>query len=177
LDPDAFLPAGEAEVNGEAEVRGARREFMQRAIAAAVEGMRAGEGGPFGALVARGDEVLAVACNRVLARNDPTAHAEVEAIRAACAKLATFRLEGCDLYATCEPCPMCLAAAYWARVDRVIHACNRDDAAAAGFADAEIHREMRSPSGERRLPLVPFEREAGLAVFREWLEQPDRTLY
>ncbi len=154
-----------------------RKAFMERAIASALEGMRAGEGGPFGALVSRGDEVLAVAHNRVLARNDPTAHAEVEAIRAACAKLGTFELSGCDLYATCEPCPMCFAAASWARVDRVIHACDRDDAARAGFDDAELYRELERSARERRLPLVAFERDAGLAVFREWLAKPDRRLY
>jgi guanine deaminase len=156
---------------------GPRKDFMQQAIAAAIEGLRAGEGGPFGALVARGDEVVAVACNRVLSRNDPTAHAEIEAIRAACAKLSTYHLEGCDLYATCEPCPMCLAAAYWARADRVFHACDRDDAARAGFGDAEFHREIALPARERRLPVVSFEREAGLSVFRAWLERPDKRLY
>lgn len=154
-----------------------RKAFMDRAIAAALEGMRAGEGGPFGALVCRGDEVLAVAHNRVLARNDPTAHAEVEAIRAACAKLGTFELSGCDLYATCEPCPMCFAAAYWARLDRVIHACDRDDAARAGFDDADLHEQFERPPRERRLPLLAFERDAGLAVFREWLAKPDKRLY
>ena len=151
--------------------------FMRAAIDAALAGLRAGEGGPFGALVARGDEVLGVACNRVLARNDPTAHAEVEAIRAACARIGSFRLEGCDLYATCEPCPMCLAAAYWARVDRVIHACDRQDAARAGFDDALVYQELELPAGERRLPLVPFEREAGLETFRAWSRMPNRTLY
>ena len=150
---------------------------MDRAIAAALDGLRAGEGGPFGALVSRGDEVLAVAPNRVLSRSDPTAHAEVEAIREACAKLATFDLSGCDLYATCEPCPMCYAAAYWARVDRVIHACGRDDAARAGFDDADLHRDVEKAARDRKLPLVPFERDAALAVFREWLAKPDRRLY
>jgi tRNA(Arg) A34 adenosine deaminase TadA len=150
---------------------------MDRAIASALEGLRAGEGGPFGALVSRGDEVIAVAHNRVLARNDPTAHAEVEAIRAACAKLGSFELAGCDLYATCEPCPMCFAAAYWARVDRVIHACDRDDAGRAGFDDAKLHGEMERPPRERSLPLLAFERDAGLAVFREWLAKPDKRLY
>jgi len=158
-------------------VTGPRQEFMRDAIAAALAGLRAGEGGPFGALVARGDEVLAVACNRVLARKDPTAHAEVEAIRAACAKLGSRSLEGCDLYATCEPCPMCLAASYWARLDRVFYACDRADAERAGFDDARVYRELSLPPAERSLPLLPFEREAGLATFRAWSEKPDRTLY
>jgi tRNA(Arg) A34 adenosine deaminase TadA len=171
VDPDAVL------LEGESEVTAPRKDFMDRAIAAAFDGMRGGDGGPFGALVSRGEEVLAVASNRVLARNDPTAHAEVEAIRDACAKLATFDLSGCDLYATCEPCPMCYAAALWARVDRVIHACDRQDAARAGFDDAELHREMEKAPRDRALLLVPFERDAALAVFREWLAKPDRRLY
>jgi guanine deaminase len=171
LDPHALLPQGEGEVTPP------RKAFMDQAIAAALAGLRAGEGGPFGALVARGDEVLGVACNRVLARKDPTAHAEVEAIRAACARIAHFRLEGCDLYATCEPCPMCLAAAYWSRIDRVFHACGRGDAARAGFDDALVYRELELPPGDRHLPLLPFEREAGLATFEAWSRMPNRTLY
>ena len=152
-------------------------ELMRRAIAAADEGVRAGQGGPFGAAVARGGEVLAVACNRVIARNDPTAHAEIEAIRAACAKLGTFDLSGCELYATCEPCPMCLAAAWWARVDRIVHACGRADAASAGFDDERFHAEMAKPAAERALPLVPFLREEALPLFRAWLARTDRTPY
>ena len=154
-----------------------RREFMQQAIDAALAGVRAGEGGPFGAAVVRGSEVLAVACNRVLGRNDPTAHAEIEAIRAACARLGTFELAGCELYATCEPCPMCLAAAYWARVARVVFACSREDAARAGFDDERFHAELSKPVGERSLELVPFERDAALPLFQAWLDREDRVPY
>jgi guanine deaminase len=154
-----------------------KKSFMQQAIAAAIEGVRSGEGGPFGAIVVRGGEVLAIACNRVTSRMDPTAHAEVEAIRAACAKLGTYRLDGCDIYASCEPCPMCYAAACWARVDRVIYACDRADAARAGFDDAKLHVEIEKRLAERNPPLVPFLREEGLAAFRDWLEKGDRIPY
>jgi tRNA(Arg) A34 adenosine deaminase TadA len=154
-----------------------RPEFMRQAIAAALEGVRTGQGGPFGAVVARGDEVLAAACNRVLSRNDPTAHAEIEAIRAACARLGTFELAGCEIYATCEPCPMCLAAAHWARVERVVHACGRKDAASAGFDDELLYEEISKPVGERRLELVPFLRDEALPLFRTWLDREDRVPY
>jgi len=150
---------------------------MQQAIEAALEGVRSGKGGPFGAAVVKGGEVVAVACNRVLSSNDPTAHAEVEAIRAACAKLGTFRLAGCELYATCEPCPMCLGAAYWARVDRVVYACGRADASRAGFDDGMLYEEFEKPAAQRRLALVPFMRDEALSVFQAWLEKPDRTPY
>ena len=150
---------------------------MQQAIDAALEGVRTGAGGPFGAAVVRGSEVLAVACNRVLERNDPTAHAEIEAIRAACARLGTFDLAGCELYATCEPCPMCLAAAYWARVARIVHACGRKDAAQAGFDDERFYAEIGKPAGERALELVPFCREDALPLFRAWLDRADRVPY
>jgi tRNA(Arg) A34 adenosine deaminase TadA len=154
-----------------------KKTFMQQAIAAAIEGVRSGEGGPFGAVVVRGGEVLATACNRVTSRKDPTAHAEVEAIRAACAKLGSHRLDGCEIYASCEPCPMCFAAAFWARVDRVFYACDRADAARAGFDDSKLHVEVEKMLAERSPPLVPFLREEGLAVFRDWLEKGDRIPY
>jgi len=154
-----------------------RKSFMAAAIAEALRGLHAGEGGPFGALIARGDEVLATACNRVTSRQDPTAHAEVEAIRAACARLGTHELAGCDLYASCEPCPMCFAAARWAHVDRIFHACSRGDAARAGFDDERLYREISKAPAERTLPLVEFQREEGLSVFRAWLGKGDRIPY
>ncbi|MFN0008523.1 MAG: nucleoside deaminase [Planctomycetota bacterium] len=152
-------------------------EFMRQAISAALEGVRTGEGGPFGAAVVRGSQVLAVSCNRVISRNDPTAHAEIEAIRAACARLGTFELSGCEIYATCEPCPMCLAAAHWARVERVVFACGRKDAACAGFDDELLYTEISKPIGQRRLELVPFLREEALPLFRTWLDREDRVPY
>jgi len=150
---------------------------MQQAIQAALEGVRTNQGGPFGAVIVKDGEVVAAACNRVLASNDPTAHAEVEAIRAACAQLGSFQLEGCELYATCEPCPMCLAAAYWARLGRVVYACERADAARAGFDDARLYDEIEKPAPQRRLALVPFLREEALATFQAWLEKADRVPY
>jgi guanine deaminase len=154
-----------------------RKAFMQQAIAAALKGLEDGEGGPFGAAIVRGSEGVAVACNRVISKNDPTAHAEVEAIRAACEKLGTFRLEGCELYATCEPCPMCLAAAYWARVARVVYACERVDAARAGFDDELFYEEIGKPIAQRRLELVPFLRDEAMPLFRAWLDREGRVPY
>ena len=150
---------------------------MQQAIEAALEGVRTGQGGPFGAVVIKGGEVIAAACNRVLSAKDPTAHAEIEAIRAACAKLGSFRHEGCELYATCEPCPMCLAAACWARLDSVVYACDRSDAARAGFDDALLYQELEKPPSERKLALVPFLRDEALKTFQAWIDKPDRVTY
>src|SRR5262249_14131660 len=149
----------------------------QQAIAAALEGVRTNQGGPFGALVVRDGEVIATACNRVLATNDPTAHAEVEAIRAACSKLRSFQLKGCELYAPCAPCPMCLSAAYWARLDRVVYACERADAARAGFDDALLYEELEKPPAQRKLALVPFLRDEALAAFEAWMAKTDRVPY
>ena len=120
-------------------------EFMRRAIALALENIRSAQGGPFGALVVKGGRVLAEGANRVTATNDPTAHSEIVAIREACRVLGNFQLTGCDLYTTCEPCPMCLGAIYWARPARVFYACVAADAAAAGFDDALIYEELARP--------------------------------
>lgn len=120
----------------------ARDEFLVLAFEVAVAGVEAGAGGPFGAVVVRGDDVLASAHNQVVSTNDPTAHAEIGAIRAACAVLNSFQLDGCDLYASCEPCPMCLGAIYWARPRAVYFSSTRDDAAAAGFDDAFVYDEL-----------------------------------
>jgi tRNA(Arg) A34 adenosine deaminase TadA len=150
---------------------------MQRAIDLALEGVRKNEGGPFGAVITREGEILASGANRVTSANDPTAHAEIVAIRAACAKLGSFRLDGCELFASCEPCPMCLAAAHWARMSRVHYACTRDDAARAGFDDARLYEELARPRAERKLPLEPLMRDEGLATFRAWLDKADRKPY
>jgi guanine deaminase len=150
---------------------------MQRAIELALEGVRKNEGGPFGAVITRGGAILAGGCNRVTSTNDPTAHAEIVAIREACAKAGSFRLEGCEMFATCEPCPMCFAAAHWARISRVHYACTRDDAARAGFDDALLYEELSRPIAERTLPLEPFMRDEGLATFHAWLEKTDREAY
>ena len=154
-----------------------RRDLMEQAIAIALAGVSRGSGGPFGALVVRDGVVIATGGNEVTSTNDPTAHAEIVAIRAACARLGSFSLAGCEVYASCEPCPMCLAALYWARVERVVHACDRADAARAGFDDAAIYAELERAPAERELRLVPYLRDAGLAAFEAWLAKPDRVPY
>jgi len=123
--------------------------FLGRAIACAIDGAKAGRGGPFGAVVVKDGVVIAEACNHVVEKNDPTAHAEVEAIRAACAALGSFQLDGCDVYASCEPCPMCLGALFWARPRAVYFAATRMDAAGVGFDDARFYEEL---AGAKRLP-------------------------
>ncbi len=154
-----------------------RVAWMREAIALALEAVQTGSGGPFGALVVRGSEVLGRGRNRVLERHDPTAHAEIEAIRAACAKVGSHELTGCEIYTSCEPCPMCLGAMLWARVERCVFAGTRADAAAAGFDDARFHVELARPLAERSLPSVPFLREEALAAFDVWLARQDRRTY
>lgn len=145
-----------------------RQEFMERAIGLAVENVRLAGGGPFGALVCKGDRVVATGVNRVTALADPTAHAEIVAIREACRLLGSFQLTGCDLYASCEPCPMCLGAIYWARPERVFYACTRFDAERAGFDDSSIYAELSLPPAGRRIPMIEEGRERGLSAFEAW---------
>jgi tRNA(Arg) A34 adenosine deaminase TadA len=139
--------------------------------------MRAGQGGPFGAVIARDGVIVGRGWNQVTSANDPTAHAELMAIRAACRRLGSFRLDGGELYASCEPCPMCLSAAYWARLGRIYFAATRDDAAAAGFDDGVIYREVALPHAQRALPLQPLLRPEALAAFAEWKNKPDKVPY
>jgi guanine deaminase len=155
----------------------ARRQFLQQAIDLAIDGLRADHGGPFGAVVVRDGRLVASGCNRVTSTNDPTAHAEIVAIRAACAELGTNELRGCEIFASCEPCPMCLAAIYWARIERVTFACDRDDAARAGFDDALVYEEIARSLAERSIPMQSMMREEGLAAFRAWLAKSDRKSY
>ncbi len=151
--------------------------FMARAVALSREHMEKGEGGPFGAVVAIGDTVVAEGWNQVTSTNDPTAHAEVVAIRRACAALGRFDLKGATLYTSCEPCPMCLASALWARLDRIVYANTRDDAAAIDFDDAPFYREVaRAPS----TTMVVMEHRPGaeaLAVFHDWAAKSDKVAY
>ncbi|HIA07028.1 MAG TPA: nucleoside deaminase [Flavobacteriales bacterium] len=149
---------------------------MQEAINAAFEGMRQ-KGGPFGAVVVKNGEIVGKGSNCVTETNDPTAHAEVVAIRDACKKLGSFQLEGCEIYTSCEPCPMCLGAIYWARPDKVFYACDKDDAADSGFDDAFIYKELELPASERKVPFVQMSREEALSVFAEWNEKEDKTEY
>ncbi len=154
----------------------ANPEFMRRAIAIALENVRNG-GGPFGAVIVRDGSLLAEGVNRVTATNDPTAHAEVVAIRAACTKLAAFQLNGCDLYTTCEPCPMCLGAIYWARPARVFFASSAGDAAAAGFDDAFIYDELYLPFASREIPMTQLLREESLPIFTAWKNSEKKIEY
>ncbi len=151
--------------------------FLREAIALARTGAAGGVGGPFGAVVVAGDRIVGRGQNRVTSTNDPTAHAEVVALRDACAALGRFHLAGATLYTSCEPCPMCLAAAYWAHVDRIVYACTRDDAAAIGFDDAFLYRELVAPPSTRRIPEIPLLRDEGLVAFREWTDNPRRIRY
>ena len=151
--------------------------FMQEAIRLSVEKMREGKGGPFGAVVVKDGQIISRGWNEVTTTNDPTAHAEVVAIREACRALQTFRLDGCELYASCEPCPMCLSAIYWARIDRLYFAATRQDAAVAGFDDEFLYREIPLPIAERRLPTRQMLRDPALAAFAEWKTRPDKIPY
>ncbi|MFW5826084.1 MAG: nucleoside deaminase [bacterium] len=151
-------------------------EEMQAAIAEAFSGVEQRHGGPFGAVVVHGGEVIARGHNQVVTRNDPTAHAEIVAIREACRRLATFDLSDCELYTTCEPCPMCYAAAWWARLGKIHYGCSRRDAAAIGFDDEAIYDDLEGRS-ERRIAMVQEDRDACLAPMRRWRDRPDRVPY
>ena len=153
------------------------KEFMRRAIKLAQNGIDAGQGGPFGAVVVRDGKIIGEGCNRVTSTNDPTAHAEVVAIREACKNLNDFQLEDCTIYTSCEPCPMCLGAIYWARPKQMFFACSREDAAAVGFDDDFIYDEIARPIEERRIKSINFLREEGLKVFENWANKLDKTEY
>ncbi|HEY0837400.1 MAG TPA: nucleoside deaminase [Azospirillum sp.] len=152
-------------------------DFLRRAIALSRTNMVASEGGPFGAVLVQDGRVVGEGWNRVTSTNDPTAHAEVVAIRDACRALGTYQLTNATLYTSCEPCPMCLAAAYWARVERIVYAATREDAAEAGFDDAHIYGEVALPIAERRLPMVCHLSDEARAVFGEWIEKADKIPY
>ncbi len=151
--------------------------FMREAIRQAVENVRSGRGGPFAAIVVKDDNVISAGTNLVTSMNDPTAHAEVNAIREACQVLGSFQLTGCEFYTSCEPCPMCLGAIYWARPERVYFGATASDAAKAGFDDSFIYDELKLAHGERKIPFVPLMREEGFAPFREWMAKNDRVRY
>lgn len=153
-----------------------KQELMQRTIDLAVENVRNG-GGPFGAVIARGGEIVAEGVNRVTSQHDPTAHAEVQAIRKACSKLNTFDLTGLDIYASCEPCPMCLGAIYWAHLDHLYFAGTKDDAARIGFDDAFIYKELPLPIHERKLPTEAMMNAEAQAPFVAWQEKDDKVEY
>ena len=150
---------------------------MRRAIALAQRGIDAGAGGPFGAIVVKDGEIVGEGCNQVTSTNDPTAHAEVVAIRNACQNLNSFQLDGCILYTSCEPCPMCLGAIYWARPQQIFFACTHEDAARIGFDDHFIYDEIERPIEERHIKSVNFLRDEGLTVFEHWTNKTDKTKY
>ena len=152
-------------------------EHMRRAIALSLRAIRTNRGLPFGAVIVRDGEVIAEAHNTVTSDNDPTAHAEMNAIRAACAKLGTFLLEGCEIYTSGEPCPMCLAAIYWARLDRIYYANRQQDAHRVGFSDETLYREIPLPPDQRRIPMSRLLGDEALVAFSEWDERPDKVTY
>jgi guanine deaminase len=151
--------------------------FMREAIALSLEGMQKGEGGPFGCVIVKNGVVVGRGNNRVASTNDPTAHAEVVAIRNACQNLNSFQLDGCTVYTSCEPCPMCLGAIYWARPERIVYACTRKDAADIDFDDDFLYQELVAPMNERRIPILPLLREEGLVAFKEWQAKRDKIVY
>src|SRR5579859_4243457 len=151
--------------------------FMARAIQLSIENVRGARGGPFGAVVAQAGKIIAEGVNCVTATNDPTAHAEIVAIREACRKLQLFELKGCEIYTSCEPCPMCLGAIYWARPDRVYFGNTAADAAKAGFDDSLIYEEIPRPHAHTKIPLIPMMREEALEAFHVWMSKPDKTAY
>ena len=151
--------------------------FMQEAIALSQKGMENNEGGPFGCIVVKGDEIIGRGNNKVSSTNDPTAHAEVTAIRDACKNLQSFQLSDCEIYTSCEPCPMCLGAIYWARPKVVYYANNRKDAADIGFDDSMIYDEMNAPYNTRKIPIIELGRTAAQKVFEAWKLKEDKTLY
>jgi guanine deaminase len=152
-------------------------KFMTRAIELAVKNVRSGRGGPFGAVIVRNGDIIAEGANSVTLENDPTAHAEMTAIRRACAKLASFELTNCELYTSCEPCPMCLGAIYWARLERVYYAGTAADAAAAGFDDQFIYDETTRQPAMRKIPMQLLMRAEAQAAFRAWQENPQKSPY
>ena len=152
-------------------------EFMREAVRLSAEEMRKGAGGPFGAIIVKDDRIIAQGWNRVTSANDPTAHAEVTAIRNACDLLGTFSLAGCEIYSSCEPCPMCLAAIYWARLDRLYFANTREEAAAIGFDDAHIYGEVSKPIADRLIPTTRLILPEAVSVFAEWNAKTDKIAY
>jgi tRNA(Arg) A34 adenosine deaminase TadA len=151
--------------------------FMARAIQLSIENVVSGRGGPFGAVVVKDDEIIAEGANQVTSRNDPTAHAEVLAIRDACTKLGVFDLEGCEIYTSCEPCPMCLGAIYWARLSRVYFANADADASKIGFDDSLIYRELAQPHSQRKIPMIQMMRDEALAAVRAWENKSNKIAY
>jgi guanine deaminase len=151
--------------------------FMARAIQLSIDNVNLGRGGPFGAVVVKDGAIVAEGANQVTSTNDPTAHAEMVAIREACRKLRVFDLEGCEIYTSCEPCPMCLGAIYWARLSRVYFANADADASRIGFDDSVIYRELAQPHSQRKIPMIQIMREQALTAFRAWEKKTNKIEY
>ena len=151
--------------------------FMSKVIRMSLENVREGRGGPFAALVVKDGQIVGAGTNQVTSANDPTAHAEIVAIREASKLLETFQLTGCDVYCTCEPCPMCLGALYWARPSRIFYAATRQDAADIGFSDAFIYDQLELPVTKRSLPMSQIMRQEALVAFQYWKQKPDKITY
>lgn len=154
-----------------------KEQFMQEAIELARKGIKQNQGGPFGAIVVKNNQIIGRGNNRVLANFDPTAHAEIVAIREACQSIGHFNLQGSILYTSCEPCPMCLGAIYWSRIDKIIYAANREDAKNIGFDDEFFYQELSKPIEQRLIPMHELMREQALVAFTEWQNKADKTPY
>jgi guanine deaminase len=152
-------------------------KFMQAAIDLSREGMEEGKGGPFGCVIVKDGKIIGKGNNSVLYLNDPTAHAEVVAIRDACKNLGHFQLDGCEIYTSCEPCPMCLGAIYWARPNKIFYANDKTDAALAGFDDEFIYQELDITPAERRIPMVKMTNSEAIKVFNEWIKKENKKVY
>lgn len=152
-------------------------KFMKRAIEVSKQGMDNNEGGPFGAIIVKNGEIIAESCNQVTSTNDPTAHAEVAVIRKACQKLGTFQLDDCILYTSCEPCPMCFGAIYWARPKAVYFGCTKEDAAKIDFDDQFIYDELEKDQQNLKIKFINLMREDAVKVFNQWSEKTDKTEY
>lgn len=152
-------------------------KFMAEAIALSQKGIQSNQGGPFGCVVVKGNDIVGRGNNMVTSTNDPTAHAEVVAIRDACKNLQTFQLDDCEIYTSCEPCPMCLGAIYWARPKVIYYANNREDAAAIGFDDSMIYEEMGKSYPDRKIPIMSLSRDEAFKIFREWQSKEDKISY
>jgi tRNA(Arg) A34 adenosine deaminase TadA len=154
-----------------------QEQFMLRAIELANNGMNSNDGGPFGCVIVKNGEIIGEGNNNVTGSNDPTAHAEIVAIRNACKNLNSFQLDDCEIYTSCEPCPMCLGAIYWARPSKVFYACTREDAASIGFDDDFIYKELNLSMEKRSISMVQILQEKGLEVFKNWMKKIDKIKY
>jgi len=151
--------------------------FMKEAIDLALANVISGKGGPFGAVVVKDGKIIGRGVNLVTSNNDPTAHAEVNAIRDACKNLQSFQLTGCDIYTTCEPCPMCLGAIYWARPANIFYACSKNDASSVQFDDSFIYKELDTPVEKRKIPTAQIMREQAISIFEAWTAQKNKIIY